>query len=293
MKSDDAITVRRAETRLGRGFDELSVAGSGGPPDGETAELGGADRPLPDRLRDELAGAHEPAYEVRRASEYVDRTLFYVPTVARRYLGQGLGMDELVAAGNLGLVEAALRFDPRRDVHFTTYANWWIRKAILEALGRQSGPLRLPRHQYDKLRAAREARRRWIACHGREPDPEELAKAAGLKAEEIGGLASLVLSTVSLEQPLRAGDARPVKEVLADPRAENPHRALVRRDLAERLHRLISQLASRERQVLSLRFGLGDAPPRTLRETGRCLGLSRERVRQVELRALLKLRRQL
>jgi RNA polymerase sigma factor (sigma-70 family) len=230
-----------------------------------------------------------PADE-RVIAAHIEDTLCFVPTLARRYAGRGVPMDELVAAGNLGLVEAALRFDPTRNVRFMTYASWWIRKAILEALGHQSGPMRLPRYQYDKLKSLRDARSRWSARSGGAPSREQAAEEAGLSPEEVHELDLLVTRSVSLEQPVGDGETRSLKELLEDPDAADPDRTLQLRDLTRRLRRRVSELSARERQVVSLRFGLGDGVARTLRETGRELGISRERVRQVELRALRKLR---
>lgn len=223
-------------------------------------------------------------------TDHIHASLCYVPSVARRYLGRGISLDELVAAGNLGLVEAALRFDPSRKVRFTTYANWWIRKSIIETLGHQSGPMRLPRYQYDKLKCLRDTRASWLSSRGTDPDKEELATAAGLSVQEVDRLFGLVTSAISLEQPLSAMDQRPLKETIEDPTSECPAQELQRQDLTRRLRRQIARLASRERQVLSLRFGLDGGVGLTLRETGRRLGISRERVRQVELRALGRLR---
>ena len=222
--------------------------------------------------------------------DYVHETLCYVPSIARRYLGRGSTLDELVAAGNLGLVEAALRFDPNRGVQFTTYANWWIRKSVIESLGQHTGPMRLPRYQYDKLKFLRDTRSRWFACNGREPSTEELASAASLPSKEVDRLLGLVTRAISLDQPLTPGDSRPVKDTIEDPTSETPDRAYLRQDLAERLHDQIADLVIRDRQVLSLRFGLDGEVALTLRETGRRLGISRERVRQVEMRALARLR---
>jgi len=252
---------------------------------------------------DETEAAQRPALEFDREPDQpaadesrqvevpeIQQTMYYVPTLARRYIGRGMNLDELVAAGNLGLVEAALRFDPARNVRFTTYANWWIRKTILEAMGQQCGPMRLPRYQYDRLKSLREARADWVGRHGETPSTEELARSAGLSPAEVSQLEGVVTGAVSLEQPLSSNDSRPVKETLADPDAESPHRTLLRRDMRRRLRERLTQLAERERQVIAMRFGLADGTPKTLRETGRTLGISRERVRQVEIRALLKLR---
>jgi len=224
-------------------------------------------------------------------NDEVVRVLAYVPSVARRYVGFGLDLDELVAAGNLGLVRASLRFDPARKIKFITYASWWIRKAVLEALEEQTGPFRLPRYQHEKLRVLRAARADARSRLGDEPNSEQLADASGLSPQDAERLCCYVPTSVSLEQPLASGDDRPLKEVLADAESESPQRSLVRRELARRLRRQVAQLDRRERQVIAMRFGFDGQSPLTLREAGRRMGISRERVRQLELRILLKLRR--
>jgi RNA polymerase primary sigma factor len=239
------------------------------------------------------AGSDEPAPRARRgaSADDVRRVLAYVPAVARRYAGYGVDFDELVAAGNFGLVKAALRFDPERKIKFITYAGWWIRKAILEALEEQVVPFRIPRYQQEKLRALRAARADYLSRIGDEPDEEQLAEASGIPREDAELLLRFLSSTVSLEQPLAPGDDRPLKELLPDAGSENPQGSLVRRELAQRLRGQLASLGQREREVISMRFGFGRERPLTLREVGRRLGISRERVRQVELRALVKLRR--
>lgn len=225
--------------------------------------------------------------------QQIEQTLPYVARVARRYSGCGVETGELRAAGNLGLVEAALRFDPDRGVKFITYADWWIRKAILEALEEQSGPLRLPRYQHDRLRALRAARADLTAARGNEPGPEELSRRTGVPQNEAYRLLRHQSSAISLDQPVAHADGRPLGEVLAAPGTENPQRSLMRREMAQRLRHHLSNLNRRDRIVIRLRFGLGLERPRTLREVGRLMGVSRERVRQLELAALLKLRRRL
>jgi len=214
----------------------------------------------------------------------------YVPAVARRYANAGTELDDLVAAGNLGLVEAGLRFDPQRRVKFVTYADWWIRKAILETLGESSGPMRLPRHQRDRLRQLRQARDDWVATRGEEPSLHQLAETTGLAPKLVHRLLQLRKPSLSLEQPTGADGGKPLGELLEDSRRETPQGSLVRRDLARRVRRCIEKLGPRQRAILTHRFGLNDEPPMTLRETGEALGLSRERVRQIEFRALLTLK---
>jgi RNA polymerase primary sigma factor len=225
------------------------------------------------------------------SSEEIEGVLSYVPAVARRYLGCGLELDELIAAGNLGLVRAALRFDPSREIKFITYASWWIRKAILEALEEQTGPVRVPRYQHEKLRTLRAARADMRSRLGDEPSEDQLAAASGFARRETEMLLRIGGISVSLEQPLSPGDDRPLKDVLSDQVVEDPQHRLVRRELARRLHEQLARLDSRERKVISMRFGFDGQNPVTLREAGRRLGISRERVRQLELRILVKLRR--
>ena len=222
--------------------------------------------------------------------EEVRHALRYVPAVARRYRGLGLAIDELVAAGNLGVVEAATRFDPSRGVRFGSYAEWWVRKAILEAVEAQAGPLRLPRYQWDWVRRLQRLRAEWIRRHHEEPDADRLSRAAGLPVADVVRLVSFPRSAVSLDQPPGGAEDRPLKEMLADSASEGPLRSMIRDELTSRLRRRVLELEPRQRDVLRKRFGLEGESPRTLRETARELGVSRERVRQIEVRALLELR---
>ena len=228
---------------------------------------------------------------VRGATEAeVRRALRYVPAVARRYRGLGLGLDELVAAGNLGVVEAATRFDPSRNVRFGSYAEWWIRKAVLEAVEEQAGPLRLPRYQWDWIRKLQRMRADWVREHQEEPDLSRMAELAGLPEADVARLMRYARSGVSLDEPATAGEERPLRELLADATAEAPLRRAIRDELTSRLKLRVCELDERQRDVLRKRFGLEGERPRTLRQAARELGVSRERVRQIEVRALLELR---
>ena len=220
----------------------------------------------------------------------IEGALAYVPYVARRFLGCGLSFDELLAAGNLGLVQAGLRFDPSRNVKFVTYADWWIRKSILKTIQEHSGPVRLPRYRLEQLRELHEARTRLRHDAGREPDTEELAQATGRSVAEVELLLGMRPRSLSIEQPLVPGESRPLGSYLADDPDKGPQSTLIRMDFRRHLRRLVGKLDERERQVVKLRFGFGDRPPMTLREAGKKLGVSRERVRQIERRALQNLR---
>ena len=221
---------------------------------------------------------------------WVESAIAYVPSVARRYLGCGLPFDELLAAGNLGLVEAGLRFDPARDVKFVTYADWWIRKTILKAIQEQSGAVRLPRYRIERIRMLRDVRAMLRARKGTDPTIEEIADAGGMSPREVRSLFASGQSAVSLDQPIARDASKSLADTLrADP--DDGHPDVVADDnYLEHVRTAVARLDPRERLVLALRFGFLDAEPVTLREAGRRLGLSRERVRQIERRALHRLR---
>ena len=227
------------------------------------------------------------------AQGYIGKALLQVPHIARSYLSNGIGLDDLIAAGNLGLVEAAMRFDPSRNVKFMTYADSWIRKMMRQALDEQAGPVRLPRYQLDRLRQVQAARRRLIAGSGKEPSREQLASDTGLPRCDVEQLLQLVRGSVSLEQPVAPGDSRPIKELLLDAATECPHCSVIRRDLTSYLLRHLTTLDAREHEVIKLRYGLAGKAALSLREAGRRLGISRECVRQLELRALSRLKQHL
>jgi len=221
---------------------------------------------------------------------WIHDALAYVPSVARRYLGCGLPFEELLAAGNLGLVEAAIRFDPSRNVKFVTYADWWIRKAILSAIEEQSGPVRLPRYRQEQLRTIHDARALLRLRRGHEPHTEELALMTGFSVAEIARLLSIGRQAVSLDKPPASAGEKPLRELLAAESSTCPTATLLSDDEAGQIRRLVAGLRVRERSVLALRYGLHGSAPLTLREIGQRLGISRERVRQIEQRALLHLR---
>lgn len=224
------------------------------------------------------------------SSAWIGTALAYVPHVARRYVGCGLPFDELLAVGNLGLVEAALRFQPSRNVKFVTYADWWIRKSILKALEEQAGPVRLPRYKREQLRSLQRARRDLRSRKGAEPSVNDLAQEAGISGRDVERLRTLGGSAVSLDDTYPPGSDRPLSDVLAVSDADGPDDAVVHGDLVRHLHGLVDRLAEKERSVVRLRFGLNGRSPMTLRAIGSELGISRERVRQLERRALLQLK---
>ena len=221
---------------------------------------------------------------------WIESAIAYVPSVARRYLGCGLPFDELLAAGNLGLVEAGLRFDPSRDVKFVTYADWWIRKTILKAIQEQSGAVRLPRYRLERIRMLHDIRAELRRRNGTDPSIEEIADAGGVSPREARSLFASGQTAVSLDQPVARDVSRSLAETLRAETDDGHPDVVVDENYLEHVRTVVAALDSRERLILALRFGFFDDEPLTLREAGRRLGLSRERVRQIERRALGRLR---
>ncbi len=235
----------------------------------------------------------ELARRVRAGDEAAKRRLIeanlrFVVQMARRYLNRGLPLPDLIEEGNLGLIRAVEKFEPDRGVRFATYAAWWIRHAIVRALANQARMIRLPVHVEMLLGRYVKEQQRLTQLLGRPPTVAELAAALGTTEEQVEELEEIRQPPVSLEMPL--GEQGRVADVVADPTAD-PAAALTalfqqRADLVS----VLDDLAANERRVLRRRFGLEGDEPRTLEAIGRELGLTRERVRQIESAALRKLR---
>jgi RNA polymerase primary sigma factor len=214
--------------------------------------------------------------------------LRYVVSVARRYLGYGLSLADLINEGNIGLIQAAKRFDPTRGVKFITYAVWWIRQAITHALADQGGVIALPVRQLEKLRKVLEGYRRYTQQIGMEPTSEELAEELDLPVNEVESILH-VYHHFSLDAPIGEEGETSFLDVLPSTTSPSGEEAYINATLTKGLQDLLSQIPPREQQVLRLRFGL-DGEPKTLEEIGGMLGLTRERVRQIEKQAKDRLR---
>jgi RNA polymerase primary sigma factor len=218
----------------------------------------------------------------------VEANLKFVVSYVKKYAGMGLSLLDLINEGNLGLMEAAKRFDPERGVKFITYAVWWIHQAIIHALTQNSRIYTLPQKMSDQISRMRKKKEMLKARLDREPTRDEVAASLGLTAEEVADLEILAEREVSLSDHL-GGDDLTVEERLGDEAEPSVEDKIVRASLESQVHELLDGLEEKEARVLKLRFGLDGQPALTLQKIGDDLGLTRERVRQIEQKAMRKL----
>ncbi|MBO0778611.1 MAG: sigma-70 family RNA polymerase sigma factor [Ktedonobacteraceae bacterium] len=220
----------------------------------------------------------------------IESNLRLVIAIARRYTSTGVPLVDLIQEGNLGLMRAAEKFDYQRGCHFGTYATWWIRQAVSRAAGEQSRMIHLPEHVATRLRKVRRAAAQLSQENGLDPLPEQIAVACNIGVEEVVDLLGIIEQPVSLDTPVDDESRYSLADTLEDSATPAPAETASQHLLGEELHRALALLTPRERSVITLRYGIGDGRSRTLLEVGKELGISRERVRQLEVVALMKLR---
>ena len=228
---------------------------------------------------------------VKALQELVRRNLKYVVSVAKKYRGLGISLQDLVEEGNIGLIQAAKRFDGSRHIKFITYAVWWIKQAILHSLAEQSGTVKLPVKQAGKVFRISKQKSDLAQSLQREPTQSELADLTDLKEEDIDSIMRAYRTHLSLDMPLRSDESTPYIDLLESPGTIPYDDQIMQEGLKTKIDQLLKDLSPRDEKILRLRFGF-EGDPKTLEDIGKELGLSRERVRQIEKRAKERLLRQ-